>query len=135
MTGTTIRPFLMFEGKAEEAMNLYVSLFPESRIDSMNKYGPGEPGPEGTVQLAAFTLAGQTVLCIDSPAQHAFTFTPSFSFFVDLETGEELERIGAILGKDGAVMMPLDNYGFSQRFTWLSDRYGVSWQLNLPHAS
>lgn len=132
MAGTAIRPFLMFEGRAEEAMNLYVSLFPESRIDSINKYGPNEPGPEGTVQLATFTLAGQTVMCIDSPAKHAFTFTPSFSFFVDLETNEELERIAAILGKDGAVMMPLDNYGFSKRFTWLSDRYGVSWQLNLP---
>ncbi|MBO6633518.1 VOC family protein [Parvibaculum sp.] len=132
MTGTTIRPFLMFEGKAEEAMNLYVSLFPGSRIDAINKYGPGEPGAEGTVQLATLSLAGQTVMCIDSPVKHAFTFTPSFSFFVDLETGEELERIAAILGEDGAVMMPLDNYGFSRMFTWLSDRYGVSWQLNLP---
>lgn len=132
MTGTTIRPFLMFEGKAEEAMTLYVSLFPGSRIDSMSKYGPGEAGAEGTVQLASFTLAGQTVMCIDSPAKHAFTFTPSFSFFVDLPSLEDLEKIAAILGKDGAVMMPLDNYGFSQRFTWLSDRFGVSWQLNLP---
>ncbi len=132
MTGTAIRPFLMFEGAAEEAMNLYVSLFPGSRIDSIVKYGPGEPGPEGTVQLATFTLVGQTVMCIDSPAKHAFAFTPSFSFFVDLETGEELERLAAILGEGGAVMMPLDNYGFSQRFTWLSDRFGVSWQLNLP---
>lgn len=132
MTGTTIRPFLMFEGNAEEAMNLYVSLFPESRIENVNRYGSNEPGPEGTVQLATFTLAGQTVMCIDSPAKHAFTFTPSFSFFVDLETNEELEEVAAILRKDGAVMMPLDNYGFSQRFTWLSDRYGVSWQLNLP---
>ncbi len=132
MTGTTIRPFLMFEGKAEEAMNLYVSLFPGSRIDSMSKYGPGEAGAEGTVQLASLTLAGQTVMCIDSPARHAFTFTPSFSFFVELETSEDLEKIAATLGKDGAVMMPLDNYGFSRRFTWLSDRFGVSWQLNLP---
>lgn len=132
MTGTTIRPFLMFEGNAEEAMNLYVSLFPESRIENVNRYGSNEPGPEGTVQLATFTLAGQTVMCIDSPAKHAFTFTPSFSFFVDLETNEELEKVAAILRKDGAVMMPLDNYGFSPRFTWLSDRYGVSWQLNLP---
>jgi len=132
MTGVTIRPFLMFEGKAEEAMNLYVSLFPGSRIDSVNKYGPGEAGTEGTVQLAGFTLAGQTVMCIDSPARHAFTFTPSFSFFVDLETSEDLEKIAATLGKDGAVMMPLDNYGFSRRFTWLSDRFGISWQLNLP---
>lgn len=132
MTGTTIRPFLMFEGKAEEAMNLYVSLFPGSSIDSMSKYGPGEAGAEGTVQLASFTLAGQTVMCIDSPAKHAFTFTPSFSFFVDLPSLEDLEKIAAILGKDGAVMMPLDNYGFSRRFTWRSDRFGVSWQLNLP---
>ncbi|MBA4210235.1 MAG: VOC family protein [Parvibaculum sp.] len=132
MSATTIRPFLMFEGKAEEAMNLYVSLFPESRIDSINRYAAGEPGPEGTVQLASFTLAGQTVMCIDSPAKHAFTFTPSFSFFVDLGTEEELERIAAILGEGGAVLMPLDNYGFSRKFTWLSDRYGVSWQLNLP---
>ncbi|MEX0839828.1 MAG: VOC family protein [Parvibaculum sp.] len=132
MTSLNIRPFLMFEGAAEEAMNLYVSLFPGSRIDSINKYGPGEQGAEGTVQLATFTLAGQTVMCIDSPAKHAFTFTPSFSFFVDLETGEELERLAATLGEGGAVLMPLDNYGFSQRFTWLSDRFGVSWQLNLP---
>lgn len=132
MAGTAIRPFLMFEGKAEEAMTLYISLFPGSRIDSINRYGPGEAGPEGTVQLASFTVAGQTVMCIDSPAKHAFTFTPSFSFFVDLPSLEELEKIAAILGKDGAVMMPLDNYGFSQRFTWLSDRFGVSWQLNLP---
>lgn len=132
MTGTTIRPFLMFEGAAEEAMNLYVSLFPGSRIDSINRYGAGEQGAEGTVQLATFTLAGQTVMCIDSPAKHAFTFTPSFSFFVDVETGEELEKLAAILGKDGTIMMPLDNYGFSRRFTWLSDRFSVSWQLNLP---
>ena len=132
MTGTTIRPFLMFEGKAEEAMNLYVSLFPDSRIESINRYGPGEPGPEGTVQLATLSLAGQSVMCIDSPVKHAFTFTPSFSFFVDLETSEELEKLAAILGKDGEVMMPLDNYGFSRMFTWLSDRYGVSWQLTLP---
>ena len=131
MAGTAIRPFLMFEGKAKEAMNLYVSLFPGSSIDSINKYGPNEPGPEGTVQLATFTLAGQTIMCIDSPAKHAFTFTPSFPFFVDLETNEELERIAAILGKDGAVMMPLDNYGFSQRFGWIADQFGVSWQLNL----
>ena len=122
----------MFEGAAEEAMNLYVSLFPGGRIDGIVKYGPGESGPEGTVQLASFTLAGQTVMCIDSPAKHAFTFTPSFSFFVDLETGEELERLAAILGEGGSVLMPLDNYGFSQRFTWFNDRFGVSWQLNLP---
>jgi predicted 3-demethylubiquinone-9 3-methyltransferase (glyoxalase superfamily) len=119
MSGTTIRPFLMFEGKAEEAMNLYV-------------YGAEGPGAEGTVQLASLSLSGQTVLCIDSPAKHAFTFTPSFSFFADLETEDELERIAATLGEGGTILMPLSNYGFSRKFTWLNDRFGVSWQLNLP---
>ncbi|MEW6091262.1 MAG: VOC family protein [Pseudomonadota bacterium] len=132
MSGTTIRPFLMFEGKAEEAMNLYVSLFPGSRIESISRYGAEGPGAEGTVQLASLSLSGQTVLCIDSPAKHAFTFTPSFSFFADLETEDELERIAATLGEGGTILMPLGNYGFSRKFTWLNDRFGVSWQLNLP---
>lgn len=132
MAETTTRPFLMFEGKAEEAMNFYVSLFPGSRIDSINRYGPNQPGAEGTVQLASFTIAGQTVMCIDSPAKHAFTFTPSFSFFVDLDSEVSLEKLASTLGEGGTVLMPLDNYGFSRRFTWLNDRYGVSWQLNLP---
>lgn len=132
MAETTIRPFLMFEGKAEEAMTLYISLFPGSRIDSINRYGPNQPGAEGTVQLASFTIAGQTVMCIDSPAKHAFTFTPSISFFVDLDSEEALDRAAKALSEGGAVLMPLDNYGFSRRFTWLNDRFGVSWQLNLP---
>jgi len=79
----------------------------------------------------SFCLAGQTVLCTDSPSAHGFAFTPSFSFFVACTSGEEQERLAAALGDGGSVMMPLDNSGFSQRFTWLSDRFGVSWQLNL----
>ncbi len=84
---TKITPFLMFEGKAEEAMSFYVSLFPDSRVVSTNHYGKDGPGQEGTVQLAVFEVAGLRVMCIDSPAKHAFSFTPSVSLFVDCITG------------------------------------------------
>ncbi len=81
---------------------------------------------------ADFVLAGQPVICIDSPVAHAFTFTPSFSMFVDCADEAELEALHGSLGVDGRIMMPLGAYGFSRKFAWLADRYGVSWQLNLP---
>ena len=80
---TQVRPFLMFEGQAEAAMNFYISLFPESQINEIVRYGPGEAGPAGTVMKAVFSLAGQSLLCTDSAYKHDFTFTPSFSLFVD----------------------------------------------------
>jgi predicted 3-demethylubiquinone-9 3-methyltransferase (glyoxalase superfamily) len=126
-----VTPFLMFEGKAEEAMTFYTSLIPDSRIISMEKYGPQGPGPEGTVLRALFAVGDLTVMCIDSFVKHAFTFTPSFSFFVTCRSPEEIERLAKALGEGGKVLMPLDNYGFSQRFTWVADRFGVAWQLNL----
>ena len=128
----TVQPFLMFDGKAEEAMNFYVSLFPEGRVTDISRYGPGEQGKEGSVKVAKFTLAGQSVMCIDSPVKHAFTFTPAVSFFVDVTSESELRRFAAELGERGGVLMPLANYGFSRLFTWINDRFGVSWQLNLP---
>jgi len=127
-----VQPFLMFEGKAEEAMNFYVSVFPEGWITDISRYGPGEQGKEGSVKVARFTLAGQSVMCIDSPVKHAFTFTPAFSFFVDVTSEAELRRLATVLGEGGGVMMPLANYGFSKLFTWVNDRFGVSWQLNWP---
>lgn len=132
MTSTTkVHPFLMFEGKAEEAMNFYVSLFPLSAVTGVVRYGPGGAAPEGSIQKATFTVAGQTVLCTDSPVKHAFTFTPAFSFFVTCGSEDELRRFTAALSEQGATFMPLDNYGFSRMFAWVQDRYGVSWQLNL----
>lgn len=127
-----VQPFLMFEGKAEEAMNFYVSVFPEGWITDISRYGPGEQGKEGSIKVARFTLAGQSVMCIDSPVKHAFTFTPAFSFFVDVTSEAELRRLATVLGEGGGVMMPLANYGFSKLFTWVNDRFGVSWQLNWP---
>jgi predicted 3-demethylubiquinone-9 3-methyltransferase (glyoxalase superfamily) len=127
-----IRPFLMFEGKAEEALRFYVSLFPGSEVININRYGPRGPGPEGSVMVAAFTIGGQPMMCSDSFVKHNFTFTPSSSLFVDCTSEEELRRIVAALSDGGSTLMPLGNYGFSRQFAWVNDRYGVSWQLNLP---
>ena len=130
--GTSVRPFLMFEGKAEEAFTFYVGLIPDSEIVEVTRYGAGEPGPEGSIKLALVRLAGQPVLCTDSFVSHGFSFTPSFSLFVDCGSEAELERIFAALSEGGGVLMPLGDYGFSRRFGWVNDRFGVSWQLNLP---
>lgn len=126
-------PFLMFEGRAEAAMNFYVSLFPNSEIVRIVRYEKGMPGPEGTVMVAEFALGGRRYMCSDSYVHHAFSFTPSISIFVDCGSEEELERLYRDLSADGEILMELDDYGFSRRFGWVNDRFGVSWQLNLPH--
>ena len=127
----SIRPFLMFQGEAEAAMNFYASLFPDTRITDIQRYGPGAPGKEGSVIRATLSIAGQSVMCIDSPVKHAFTFTPAFSFFIECSSEEELGRLLAALSEQGATLMPRGNYGFSRQFAWVNDRFGVSWQLNL----
>lgn len=122
----------MFQGNAEEAMRFYVSLFSGSEVSEIVRYGPHGAGPEGSVVKATFTIAGQTVMCTDSPVQHDFSFTPAFSMFVDCESEDEIRRTGVALAEGGAVLMPLDCYGFSRMFVWVNDRFGVSWQINLP---
>ena len=128
----SVRPFLMFEGDAEAAMNFYVSLFPGAEIVSIARFGPEGPGAEGSVYQASFTVAGQTIMCFDSPVKHGFTFTPSISLFVECESEAEIDRLAGALAEGGEFMMPLGDYGFSRRFAWVGDRFGVSWQLNLP---
>jgi predicted 3-demethylubiquinone-9 3-methyltransferase (glyoxalase superfamily) len=127
----TISTQLMFEGQAEEAMTLYVSLFKDSQITSLERYGPGQHGAEGSIKRAEFVLGGHRLACIDSPIKHGFTFTPSVSLFVDCADEAELDRAFGLLSAGGVVLMPPGNYGFSTKFTWLNDRFGVSWQLNL----
>lgn len=126
-----ITTFLMFEGKAEEAMSFYMSLFPDSEIKSITRYAEGEAGAAGSVQHAVFSLSGQEFMCIDSPATHGFTFTPAMSLYVTCETLSEIDELFAKLSEGGQALMPLDAYPFSKKFGWVNDRFGVSWQLTL----
>ncbi|EEM89556.1 3-demethylubiquinone-9 3-methyltransferase [Bacillus thuringiensis serovar pulsiensis BGSC 4CC1] len=121
----------MFEGKAEEAMNFYTSLFDQSEIVNISRYDENGPGKEGTVIHATFTLNGQEFMCIDSYVNHNFTFTPAMSLYVTCETEEEIETVFHKLAQDGAILMSLGAYPFSKKFGWLNDKYGVSWQLTL----
>ncbi len=123
--------FLMFTGQAEAAMKLYTSLFKQSAIVNITRYGANDMGAEGTVQLATFTLNGQEFMAIDSNAVHAFTFTPSMSLYVRCEDEAEIDRVFAALSAGGQILMPLEQYPFSRKFGWLADRFGVSWQLSL----
>lgn len=128
-----ITTFFMFEGQAEEAMAFYTSLFDNSEIVKMTKYGsdgPGGPEAEGTVQHAVFTMKGHQYMAIDSYTKHPFTFTPSVSLFVECDSEDEINSLFKELSDGGKVAMPLDNYGFSTKFAWVNDRFGVSWQLN-----
>ena len=127
----SVTTFLMFEGDAEAAMELYASVFPEFQVLSVDKYGTDENGPEGTVRHATVDFRGQRIACIDSPIEHGFTFTPSVSLFVECESAEQLDSAFEALAADGQILMPIDDYGFSKRFGWVADRFGVSWQLNL----
>lgn len=131
MAEQKIHTFLMFEGKAEEAMSFYTSLFDDAEIVSISRYGADGPGKEGSVVQAIFTLAGQQYMCIDSPVAHAFTFTPSVSLFVNCADEAEIDRLYAALSEGGGVLMALGDHGFSKKFGWVNDRFGVSWQLNL----
>jgi predicted 3-demethylubiquinone-9 3-methyltransferase (glyoxalase superfamily) len=128
----SVTPFLMFEGLAEEAMTLYTTAFPDARIVSLTRWGAGGPGREGTILGARMRILGQELMFFDSPGKHAFTFTPSVSFFVSCEDEAELDRLVALLGEGGRQLMPPGAYGFSRKFAWLDDRFGVSWQLDLP---
>jgi predicted 3-demethylubiquinone-9 3-methyltransferase (glyoxalase superfamily) len=131
-----ITTFLMFFGRAEEAMNLYTSLFANSAILHVSRYGANEDGAEGAVRHATFTLNGQQFMCIDSnAADHGFTFTPAISLYVTCTSEPEIDRLYAGLSEGGGVMMPLDAYPFSPKFAWVADKFGVSWQLSLAGQS
>ena len=125
-----VSTFLMFEGKAEEAMNLYTSAVPNSSIVGIARYGANEPGAEGSVKHARFMLGDQLFACIDSPGKHQFSFTPSMSIFLTCDSEAEIDEIFAKLSVGGNIMMPLNSYPVARRFVWFSDQFGVSWQLS-----
>ena len=126
-----VRPFLLFSGQAEEAMNYYVSLLPAAQILAVTRYGKDEPGAQGSIKNALVCIGGHTLLCTDSIVQHNFTFTSALSLQVRCDSQEEIRRLATALSEGGSVFMPLGDYGFSQQFAWVSDCFGVSWQLNL----
>lgn len=127
-----IATFLTFQREnAEQAMNFYVELFDHSKIVNVKRWGKEGPGKEGTIMHATFNLDGQLFMCSDSPPIHDWDFTPAVSNFVECKNENELEKLFNQLAENGKVMMPLGNYGFSQKFGYVEDQFGVFWQLNL----
>jgi predicted 3-demethylubiquinone-9 3-methyltransferase (glyoxalase superfamily) len=129
---TKVSTHLMFQnGTARAAMKLYQTVFPNFLVVSTENYGTDAGDAAGWIKTANVDFAGHPIMIIDSPAPHAFDFTPSMSLFVDFDTSAALDAAFAALSSPGKVMMPLGNYGFSERFGWVADKFGVSWQLNL----
>ncbi|HLY60345.1 MAG TPA: VOC family protein [Terriglobia bacterium] len=112
-----ITPFLWFDGKAEEAMNFYVSIFKNSKVLSVTRFGEAGPGPKGSVMTASFQLEGQNFTALNGGPM--FTFTPAISFFVSCEIQEEVDELWEKLSAGGE----------KGRCAWLKDKYGVSWQI------
>lgn len=130
-----ITPFLWFDGKAEEATNFYVSIFNNSKIISITSYESDIPPRleeehgTGSVMYTTFELDGQEFMALNGGPQ--FAFTPAISFFVNCETLEELDELWEKITEGGTVLMDLDKYPFSEKFGWVQDKFGISWQLNL----
>jgi predicted 3-demethylubiquinone-9 3-methyltransferase (glyoxalase superfamily) len=112
-----ISPFLWFDGKAEEAMNFYVSIFKNSKIGTVTRYAEGGPGPAGTVMTATFQLEGQEFMALNGGP--VFVFSQAISFFVSCETQEEVDELWERLSEGGE----------KQQCAWLKDKFGVSWQI------
>ena len=128
-----IATFLTFQdNNAENAMNFYVELFDDSEIINIQRWEKGGPVEEGKIMHAKFTLNGSLFMCSDSPPIHDWTFSPAVSNYIECENENELEKLFSKLSENGNVTMPLNNYGFSQKFGWVVDQFGISWQLNLP---
>jgi predicted 3-demethylubiquinone-9 3-methyltransferase (glyoxalase superfamily) len=123
---------LLFKGCAEVAMNLYISLFKDSKILRIERYGElDENEISGSIKLAVFVLNGQEFMCEDSNLDHAFTFTPAISLYVKCKTENEINNLYENLIKDGKIFMEFMKYPFSKKYCWIEDRFGISWQLNL----
>lgn len=128
-----IIPYLWFNDQAETAAELYTSIFPDSCIDSVSRYhesGAEVSGmPAGSVLSVSFELGGQTMVALNGGPY--YSFSPAVSFFVNCKTAEELDNIWERLLPGGSVLMELGKYPYSERYGWLTDRFGVSWQLML----
>ena len=138
MNTTTFLTFVGDQcGKAEEAINFYISIFPNSEIKSIKKYSNGEPGgtPE-LIKYGVFMLNGIDYMVSESNYNHAWSFSPAVSFFIIDKSETLINTLFEKLSSNGGqVMVPLDNYngegdyGFGKKFGWYEDKYGVSWQF------
>ncbi|MGT2397732.1 VOC family protein [Staphylococcus aureus] len=126
-----ITTFLMFNNKAEEAVKLYTSLFEDSEIITMAKYGENGPGDHGTVQHSIFTLNGQVFMAIDANSGTELPMNPAISLSVTVKT-IEMERLFNGLKDEGAILMPKVNMPPYREFAWGSTAFGISFQLALP---
>ncbi len=113
-----ITPFLWFDAQAEEAANFYVSIFKNSKIISVSRYGDAGPGPKGTAMTVAFQLDGQEFIALNGGPH--FKFTEAISFSVACETQEEVDFFWTRLSAGGQ----------ESQCGWLKDKYGLSWQIN-----
>lgn len=129
-----ITPFLLFNGEAQSAMNFYISIFPNSQISIIEYHqSPKDLGRKNDILRASFLLNGQEFMCGDSLEEHDFRCTPSFSLYINMESVAELRRVFMVLSENGKILMPIDNYGFGKCYAWVQDKFGVSWQLNVPN--
>ena len=113
-----ITPFLWFDSNAEEAMNFYVSVFKNSKIGTVARYGDAGPGPKGSVLTGSFELEGQTFVALNGGPR--FKFTEAVSFVINCETQDEIDYFWAKLTADG---------GQESMCGWLKDKFGLSWQV------
>ncbi len=135
-----INPFLWFDSQAEEAVNFYISAFSsvfeslgnekESKILSTSRYGDAMPHLKGKVMTMSFKLIGEDFIALNGGPVKDFTFNPSISFFVECKTEDQLNKLFNKLSAGGEIRMPLDKYPSSEKFAWIDDKFGVSWQLN-----
>lgn len=116
--------FLMFQGQANEAIQQYQQWFSELQVESLTYMENSQQ-----IAMAVLDLKGLKMMVNDSVIQHNFTFTPSMSIFMECESEEEIDSLVAQILEGGQALMPLNNYGFSKKFAWIQDRFGVSWQL------
>jgi predicted 3-demethylubiquinone-9 3-methyltransferase (glyoxalase superfamily) len=126
-----ITPFLWFDEQAEEAVQFYTSIFANGKIGSISRYGDDVPGPKGKVMTVNFQLAGQDFNALNGGP--VYKFTPAVSFFVYCQTQKEIDDLWRNLSDGGKELMELTAYPFAERFGWVEDRYGLSWQLSLAH--
>jgi predicted 3-demethylubiquinone-9 3-methyltransferase (glyoxalase superfamily) len=112
-----ITPFLWFDTQAEEAANFYISIFENSKIRHVSRYGDAGPGPKGSVMVVSFELEGQEFTALNGGPQ--FKFSPAISLMVHCDTQEEVDHFWERLGEGGR----------KDRCGWLQDKYGLSWQI------